>query len=122
MKNQVYYINFYKTDTYFFSILHTGKMFKDTVKNIKVPQGYITDGASIPRLFWFLYPPNQPEHLAPAVVHDYLTDIALEKKDYNLFVESDKVFKEMLKAYGCSFFKTTLFYLSCRLYHFLRYK
>ena len=35
-----YYINFYKTDTYFFSILHTGKMFKDTVKNIKVPQGY----------------------------------------------------------------------------------
>lgn len=35
-----YYINFYKTDTYFFSILYTGKMFKDTVKNIKVPQGY----------------------------------------------------------------------------------
>ena len=91
-------------------------------KGIKVPQGYITDGASIPRLFWFLYPPNQPEHLAPALVHDYLTDIALEKKDYNLFVESDKVFKEMLKAYGCSFLKTTLFYLSCRLYHFIIYK
>lgn len=33
-------INHYKTDTYFFSILYTGKIFKDKVLKIKVPKKY----------------------------------------------------------------------------------
>lgn len=38
---------------------------------IVVPTGTITDFASIPRLFWRLYPPDGP-WLKAAVVHDHL--------------------------------------------------
>lgn len=37
-----------------------------------VPHGFITDGASVPRFFWWLCPPMQPCYLAAAVLHDYL--------------------------------------------------
>lgn len=35
-----YYVNFYKTNTYFYSILHTGKIFKEKVEKIKIPEKY----------------------------------------------------------------------------------
>ncbi len=38
---------------------------------IKVPQGFLTDFASIPRLFWPILPPFGPWRYA-AVIHDYL--------------------------------------------------
>jgi len=40
---------------------------------IKVPAGYVTDLASIPRLVWSLYPPDGP-WVKAAVVHDFLYD------------------------------------------------
>ena len=35
-----------------------------------VPAGTITDGASVPRAFWSLFPPIGGRHLRAAVVHD----------------------------------------------------
>lgn len=43
----------------------------DTGAEVKVPKGFVTDFASIPRLFWTVLP-KWGKHGAPAVVHDFL--------------------------------------------------
>lgn len=37
-----------------------------------VPEGFITDGASVPRPLWWLYPPFGDDYEAGATLHDYL--------------------------------------------------
>lgn len=45
-------------------------------KAIRIPEGYITDGASIPRLFWEeIGSPYQPKFMLAAIIHDYLCEI-----------------------------------------------
>ena len=39
--------------------------------NISVPKGFVTDLASIPRLFWTIFPPAAA-YSYPAIIHDYL--------------------------------------------------
>jgi hypothetical protein len=38
---------------------------------VAVPQGIITDFASVPRLFWPVFPPSDPDYSAAAVGHDW---------------------------------------------------
>ena len=38
---------------------------------ITAPPGYITDFASVPRIFWTLFPPYDPYYGAPAIIHDF---------------------------------------------------
>lgn len=42
-----------------------------SVANIRVPKGFVTDLASIPRIFWSLLPPTAT-YAYPAIIHDYL--------------------------------------------------
>ena len=50
--------------------------FKD--KTIRIPAGYRSDGASVPRIFWgLLSPPIDPITLEPSVAHDFLYDIKI---------------------------------------------
>ena len=61
---------------------------------VKVPSGFDTDFASVPRfpfMFWFL---GDRGHAA-AVVHDYLYRLALVSR-----AKADAVFEEALKAEG----------------------
>lgn len=37
-----------------------------------VPAGVVTDGASVPRPLWWLYPPFGGEYDRAAIIHDYL--------------------------------------------------
>lgn len=37
-----------------------------------VPVGFETDGASVPRFLWWLYPPFGDDYEAAAVLHDFL--------------------------------------------------
>lgn len=90
---------------------------------VNVPKGYKTNGANIPRLFWSIYPPNSPEYLSAVVIHDYLCDKAYQNdKNYEDFILADKVFFIALKELGVDKFKAGLFYLSCKTYHYLKYK
>lgn len=43
----------------------------DTKKMVTVPRGFVTDLASVPRLFWIAFPPCG-KYTPAAVVHDYL--------------------------------------------------
>jgi len=84
-------------------------------KDIEVPKGYKTDGASVPRVFWWLFPPNRTDYLPCAILHDFLCD----KEEYK---KADKLFRECLKELGVDRFSRTVLYLAVRLYHIIRYQ
>jgi hypothetical protein len=42
-----------------------------TTHMIKVPSGFESDGASVPRAFWRLFPPSG-QYTAAAILHDWL--------------------------------------------------
>lgn len=44
----------------------------DEEDGVAVPAGFITDFASVPRVFWRLYPPVAGKYAPAAVLHDYL--------------------------------------------------
>jgi len=70
---------------------HKFKLIKDVkYKNLIIPKNFRTDGASVPRLFWSIFPPNRTDYLPCAIIHDYLCD----KEEYK---KADKYFDECLK-------------------------
>ncbi len=79
-----------------------------------VPKGFKTDGASIPRLFWSLFPPFKSEYFSACVVHDFLCEKANSRSDYKI---ADLVLKEAMEALNCNSFKVFIFYYSCNAYH-----
>jgi len=49
--------------------------FKGSGLTVTVPAGFITDGASVPRLLWWLMPAWGDKGTRAAMVHDYLLDM-----------------------------------------------
>ena len=81
--------------------------------SLVIPKGYKTNGANIPRVFWFIVPPFKPKYLPAVVVHDYLCD----KERYRL---ADRLFRDILLSIENSY-KTRAMVLAVRLYHKFRY-
>lgn len=93
----------------------TYKILKDfTYRDVTVPAGYHTDGASVPRLFWIFWPPNRSTYLPAVVIHDYLCD----KEEY---LKADKYFKEIMKLLEIKPITIFFFHKFVRLYHIARY-
>ena len=44
---------------------------QEALRAVKVPPGFVTDFASIPRVFWSVLPPDG-DYTYPAIIHDYL--------------------------------------------------
>lgn len=65
-----------------------------TVGYLVVPSGYVTDGASVPRFFWSLFPPFG-RYVEAAVVHDWIYSDACHKYTR---LQADWVFLELLKV------------------------
>ena len=87
---------------------------KDIIyKDIVVPKGYETNGANIPRLFWFFIPPFKPKYLPAVIVHDYLCDL----EEYHL---ADTYFEEILFSIEKSI-ETKAMVSSVKLYHKFKY-
>ena len=86
---------------------------------IKVPQGFITDYASIPRIFRAIVLPYG-KHSGASVVHDYLyskgCDLSIERK------KADKIFLEILKEEGVNPILARLMYIAVRIFGKIRYK
>lgn len=83
-------------------------------KDVKVPKGYCTNGANIPRILWAVWPPNRSDYLPAVVLHDYLCDAEQYSK-------ADEYFKEMLQVLEVSKITIFCFYNATRLYHKIRY-
>ena len=78
-----------------------------------IPAGYKSNGANIPRLFWWLIPPFKPKYLPAVIVHDYLCDL----EEYAV---ADMLFEELLLDIEDSF-KTRLMIRAVKLYHRFKY-
>lgn len=77
---------------------------------IAVHKGFITDLASVPRIFWNILPPNGKYGKA-TVVHDYLYVNAIESKKY-----ADDVFLEAMKVLGVGKAKRYMMYYAVRMF------
>ena len=91
---------------------------------VAVPQGFVTDLASVPRLFWNLFPPDGPWAEA-AVVHDalYFTRGGLELWQGRRCIsrsapysraESDAILREAMADIGIGFAPRTLIWTAVR--------
>ena len=83
------------------------------VENIKVPKGYETNGADVPKLFWWFVPPFKPKFLPAIIIHDYLC----EKEKYKL---ADNLFESTLFTIEKSFVTKTMV-IFVRIYHKIKY-
>lgn len=77
---------------------------------IRVPEGFVTDFASVPRFFWRVLPPTG-QYGKAAVIHDYLYRTHLTTKKI-----ADQVFLEATKALGVSAWKRQTMYYAVRLF------
>jgi hypothetical protein len=86
-----------------------------SVYKVGVPLNFKTNLASIPRIFWAVYPPFGM-YGRGAVAHDFM----YSKKLYPRKV-CDYGFRELMKQNKVGFFTRNLFYISVRLFGWLNY-
>lgn len=77
---------------------------------IEVPAGFVTDLATVPRIFWILLPPDG-KYAKAAIIHDYLYDNALRTKK-----EADRIFLDGMDVLGVPKWKRTVMYWAVRLF------
>ncbi|ECW0107059.1 DUF1353 domain-containing protein [Salmonella enterica] len=82
---------------------------------IEVPAGFVTDLATVPRIFWILLPPDG-KYAKAAIIHDYLYDNALRTKQ-----EADRIFLDGMTVLGVPKWKRTVMYWAVRLFGRGRY-
>jgi hypothetical protein len=96
---------------------HVGEYPSKTI--IYIPIGFVTDFASVPRIFWPIISPID-EHGKAAVVHDYLYRTGLYSK-----FKSDKIFLEAMEVLKVNKLKRyTMYYTVCVFgwYTWIRYR
>ncbi len=79
---------------------------------VAVPQGYVTDFASIPGFVQWLISPFG-KHSEAAVVHDWLYTLG-DKKDKKGRKLADLTFKRALKIVGVGWFRRNIMYIAVR--------
>jgi len=94
---------------------HVGK--EGSGEIIKIPKGFITDGASIPKFAWSIIGGPLGDYAAAAVVHDWL----YYKKIYTR-KKSDQIFLEAMTVLDVAWWKRNLMYRLVRMFSWLFWK
>lgn len=84
----------------------------DRYGNIIIPNGSISDGASIPRIFWSIFSPFDGDYFDAAVLHDVIY------RDRNTRFqrhEADLIFLDAMKTLGVGWIKRSIIYRAVRL-------
>lgn len=90
-----------------------------------IPVGYKTNGANVPRAFWWLIEPNQSNIMPAVIVHDFLCDIADESINasyYCNFKMADVILHNHLKILNQATWKIKLMYAAVRVFHWVKYE
>jgi hypothetical protein len=66
---------------------------KSGLTSVDVPRGFVTDFASVPRVFWSLFP-RDGSYTYPAIVHDYLYWQQSTSRE-----DADQIFDLMMKEF-----------------------
>lgn len=88
---------------------------------ITVPTGFLTDGASIPRVFWNLLDPWGP-YFHAALVHDYLYSLASDAHHRHDRKTCDIIFKEAMFNLGVPWHTRETIYRAVRLFGWRSFK
>lgn len=80
---------------------------------VSVPEGFVTDYASIPRPLWWLYPPDG-SYALPAVVHDYL----YRNCRCSRFL-ADAIFRDAMRSVGVPVLRRIAIYYAVRFFGWL---
>lgn len=80
---------------------------------VVVPAGFVTDGASVPRPLWPLFPPTG-RYFAAAVVHDWLLSNGCGWRMAN------QCFRRALQQQGLPFWVVASMYWSVQTYQFVK--
>lgn len=94
----------FHADTRLWETLETVVFVLPSGHRIEVPSGFLTDGASVPRPLWWLFP-RVDRYMAAAIVHDWLyrTGGKVEWQPQALGrYECDRIFFLAILACGCS--------------------
>ena len=83
-----------------------------------IPEGFITDLASIPRFFWSVYSPMYYGFVLPAVIHDYF----YRSGQIRSRIYADKIFLATLLKNGVSKATAYKFYIIVRIFGFAAFK
>lgn len=75
---------------------------------IEVSAGFITDLATVPRIFWILLPPDG-KYAKAAIIHDWMYDNTLRTKK-----EADRIFLDGMTVLGAPKWKRTVMYWAVR--------
>jgi hypothetical protein len=78
-----------------------------------VPAGYITNGASVPRLLWVIVDPAT-EAFEAALIHDYDLGVATNEAEKD---KAHRDFKDNLIKYDVRAWRAYLMYFSVYLFH-----
>lgn len=78
--------------------------------SVFVPEGFVTDFASVPRIFWPIFPPAG-RYCEAAVIHDYLCASGTCSR----FL-ADSLFRECMCQLGVPLWKRWLMYYGVRTY------
>lgn len=81
-----------------------------TGETVEIPRGFVTDLASVPRLFWTAFPPCG-KYTSAAVLHDYLYWINSPKCDRKC---ADDILLLAMKEAGVDAFTSTSIYSAVR--------
>lgn len=91
-------------------------VYEDTLRKIgdktkvQIPKGFISDGASVPRLLWAIFPPFH-RYTESAIIHDFLYKTQfIDRKD------CDKIFLDCMLEDGVNKIVAYLFYYNVRLF------
>ena len=76
---------------------------------IKVPKGFVTDGASVPRPLWVFLPPIG-RYFVAAVIHDYLWETGMVSMK-----EADLIFYDLMIKYKTYKWKAKIMYIGVRI-------
>ena len=82
--------------------------------DVRTPAGFTSDGASVPRILWRIYPPFG-QYLEAAVVHDYFCVLGHRGESPIDYIAAAKVFREAMQVCGVSKWRRNKMYWAVRL-------
>lgn len=83
-------------------------------KTVVIPKGFISDGASVPRVMWSIYPPFG-RYLEAAVVHDWYCVLGHRGESPIDYKVAADVFREAMEVCGVSRWRRYKMYWAVRL-------
>jgi hypothetical protein len=90
---------------------------------VKVPKGFISDGASVPRPFWSIFSPFNGDYFEAALIHDYLYSKISSLCFPDLSRENaDQIFMDAMYDLGVGWFSRHAIHRAVRLGGWLSYK